>query len=126
MSLICVYNVERGKGKEKALHEKVCPKLDHAGQQTYFIAFVIVQMSNPLMISFKEITTPTTCPICVAALKAWQTPPLSDSLQQYCLTSSVSHTHLMEMADHHQIQSQKRREMSNADLIGEFPTMTGD
>lgn len=126
MSLICVYNVERGKGKEKTLHKKVCPKLQVSKRILLPLVIVIVQMSNPLMISFNKITTPTTCSICVAALKAWQTPPLSDSLQQYCLTSSVSHTHLMEMADHHQIQSQKRREMSNEDLIGEFPTMTGD
>lgn len=84
------------------------------------VALIIFHMHDSLMISLRGMAPPTTCPICVAALKAWQTPPLVDSLQQTCLTSSVSRTHLMEMADQHNIEISKRRDMSNEDLICEF------
>lgn len=81
---------------------------------------VLFHLHRPLMISLRDVAPPTTCLICVAALKAWQTPPLSDSLQQTYLTSSVSRTQLMEM-DQQRIESSKRRTMSNNDLICEFP-----
>lgn len=84
-------------------------------------ALILFHLNDPLMISLRDVAPPTTCPICVAALRAWQTPPLSDSLQQTYLTSSVSRTQLMEMADQHRIESSKRRGMSNEDLICEFP-----
>lgn len=83
---------------------------------------VLFHLHDPLVvISLRDVAPPTTCPICVAALKAWQTPPQSDSLQQTYLTSSVSRTQLMEMADQRRIESSKRSAMSNEDLICEFP-----
>lgn len=85
------------------------------------VALIIFHMHNPMVSILRGMAPPTTCPICLTALKAWQTPPLVDSLQQTCLTSSVSHTHPMEMADQQRTQISKRREMSNEDLICEFP-----
>lgn len=103
-------------------------KMINAAQHTLFPWHVIClrlllyfHTHIPLVISLRGVAPPTICPICVAALKAWQTPPLIDSLQPTCLTSSVSRTRLMEMADQLHSQSSKRREMSNQDLICEFP-----
>lgn len=99
-------------------------KLDRCGPaHTLGLTFypsLVFHMHAQLVISLRGVPPPTTCPLCLAALKAWQTPPLVDSLQPTCLTSSVSRTRLMEMADQ-RVEIVKRREMSNEDLICEFP-----
>lgn len=75
------------------------------------------------MIYSRDGATPTTCFVCVTALKAWLTPPLLiDSLQQSCLTSSASHSHLMEMES--QRERNKRPGMSDDNLICELPVFS--